>query len=240
MADPVTGATVQVVLEKLLSPAIEEVKSLRNYKKDLRMLAQNVSLIQFFLHDAERRQVEDQAVEKWLKRLERVAEDAENLFDEFRYESLKAEVMQIRSNPMKKVGNFFYDIAFKSKMSRKISNINEELRAINQLANTLSLQPLRGPSQQILQIQETDSVVVASDLVGREKDVAKIKDKMLNMREDIVLCTFSIVGMGGLGKTTLAKRIFNDEHIKQHFEKRVWLCLPEMLVYWGKFVFIYT
>ncbi|XP_009778701.2 putative disease resistance protein RGA4 [Nicotiana tabacum] len=229
MADPVIGATVQVVLEKLLSPAIEEVKSLRNYKKDLRMLTQNVSMIQFFIHDAERRQVEDQAVDKWLKRLERVAEDAENLFDEMRYESLKAEVTKIRSNPRKKFGNFFSDIAFKSKMSRKINNINEELRAINQLANTLSLQPLSGPSQQILPIRETDSIIVASDVVGREKDVAEIKDKMLNMREDIVLCTFSIVGMGGLGKTTLAKRIFNDEHIKQHFEKRVWLCLPEML-----------
>ncbi|XP_027767949.1 putative disease resistance protein RGA4 [Solanum pennellii] len=34
--------------------------------------------------------------------------------------------------------------------------------------------------------------------------------------------------MGGLGKTTVAKRIFNDEHIKTHFEKRVWLSLPEM------------
>lgn len=26
----------------------------------------------------------------------------------------------------------------------------------------------------------------------------------------------------------IAKRIFNDEHIKKHFEKRVFLCLPEM------------
>ncbi|KAK4724502.1 hypothetical protein R3W88_027281 [Solanum pinnatisectum] len=48
------------------------------------------------------------------------------------------------------------------------------------------------------------------------------------MRDDIVLCTIPIVGMGGLGKTTVAKRIFSDEQIKKHFEKRVWLCLPEM------------
>ncbi|KAH0720498.1 hypothetical protein KY284_005528 [Solanum tuberosum] len=51
---------------------------------------------------------------------------------------------------------------------------------------------------------------------------------MLNIREDVVLCTIPIAGMGGLGKTTLAKRIFNDEQIEKHFEKRVWLCLPEM------------
>lgn len=44
----------------------------------------------------------------------------------------------------------------------------------------------------------------------------------------MLFCT--IVGMGFLGKTTLDKIIFNDEQIEKHFEKKVWLCLPEMLV----------
>ncbi|XP_070021445.1 putative disease resistance protein RGA1 isoform X1 [Nicotiana sylvestris] len=229
MADPVIGATVQVFLEKLLSLTIEEVKSLRNCKNDLKMLKKTVTMIQAFIHDAEKRQVEDQTVEEWLKRLERVAEDAENVFDEFRYESLKAEVMKIRNKPMKKVCNFVSNTVLQCKMSRKINNINEELSAINKLAKDHGLQPPTGPSRQILPIRETDSVVVASDVVGRDKDVAEIKEKMLNMREDVVLCTIPIVGMGGSGKTTVAKIIFNDEQIKQQFEKRVWLCLPEML-----------
>nr|XP_033517137.1 putative disease resistance protein RGA1 [Nicotiana tomentosiformis] len=229
MADPVIGATVQVLLEKLLSLTSEEVKSLRNCKKDLKMLKKTLTMIQAFIHDAERRQVEDQTVEEWLKMLEKVAEDAENVFDEFRYESLKAEVMKIQNKPMKKVRNFVSNTVLKWKMSRKINNISDELSAINKLAKDLGLQPPRGPSRQILPVRETDSVVVASDVVGRDKDVSEIKEKMLNMREDVVLCTIPIVGMGGSGKTTVAKIIFNDEQIKQHFEKRVWLCLPEML-----------
>ncbi|KAG5581246.1 hypothetical protein H5410_051873 [Solanum commersonii] len=63
MADPVIGATIQVVLEKLLSLTIKELSSSRDWKKDLEMLTKNISLIQAFTHDAERRQVEDQAVE---------------------------------------------------------------------------------------------------------------------------------------------------------------------------------
>ncbi|MCD9561330.1 hypothetical protein HAX54_020387 [Datura stramonium] len=228
MADPVIGATVQVLLEKLLSLAIEEAKSLRNCNKDLEMLTQNVSLIQAFIHDAERRQVEDHAVKKWLNMLERAAENAENVFDEFRYETLKREVTKIRNSPTTKVSGFFSHTAFKRKMSGKIKKINDELRAINQLAKNLNLQSLIVPSRQILPIRETDSVVVASDVVGRDRDVAEIKEKMLNIRDDVVLCTIPIVGMGGLGKTTVAKRIFNDEQIEKHFEKRVWLCLPEM------------
>ncbi|XP_049399641.1 putative disease resistance protein RGA4 [Solanum stenotomum] len=215
MADPVIGATVQVLLEKLLSLTIEKVSSSRDCNKHLRMMTQNVSIIQSFIHEAQRRQVDDDqavekwlmmlervtedaenAVEKWLMMLERVTEDAENVLDEFTYESLK---VQVRNSPMRK------------------------------LAKDLGLQSLIVPSQQIVpMIQETDSLVVASDVVGRDKDVAEIKEKMLNMREEVVLCAIPIVGMGGLGKTTIAKRIFNDEEIEKHFEKRVWLCLPEM------------
>ncbi|KAK4724906.1 hypothetical protein R3W88_027685 [Solanum pinnatisectum] len=212
MADLVIGATVKVVLDKLLSLTIEEAKTLRNCKKKFK----NSDKI-----------FDDQAVEQWLKMLVSSLKIF-GVFDEFRYESLKAQVMNIRTKLMEKVSSFFSHTAFKYKMSRKINNINEELKAINQLANDLGLKPLMVPSQKILSIRETDSLVVASDVVGRDKDVAEIKEKILNMRKDVVLCTIPIVGMGGLGKTTVAKRIFNDQHIKQQFEKRVWLCLPEM------------
>ncbi|WMV52178.1 hypothetical protein MTR67_045563 [Solanum verrucosum] len=166
MADPVIGATVKVGLGKLLSFATEEAKTLRDCKKNLGMLKKY-------------------AVEEWLKMLERIAEDAENVFDKFTYESLQAQVMNNR--------NVFSHTAFKFKMCRKIKKINKELRAINQLANDLGLQPLTVPSQK-LPIRETDSLVVALDVVGRDKDVAEIKEKMLNMRKDAVLCTIPIVG----------------------------------------------
>nr|QZA82918.1 Rpi-chc1.2_543-5 [Solanum chacoense] len=226
MADPVIGATVQVLLEKLISLTIEEVNSSRDFNKDLEMLTQNVSLIQAFIHDVETPQEKQQSVEQWLNRLERVAEDAQNVFDRFIYESLKTKVVR---SPLKKVSGFFSHTAFKRKMSQKINNINKELTAINKVAKDLGLQSLMVPSRKILPIRETDSFVVASDIVGRDLDIAEIKEKILNMREeDIVLSTIPIVGMGGLGKTTVAKRIYNDEHMKQIFEKRIWLCLPEM------------
>ncbi|XP_057812418.1 putative late blight resistance protein homolog R1A-10 isoform X2 [Salvia miltiorrhiza] len=61
---------------------------------------------------------------------------------------------------------------------------------------------------------------IKSKMVGLSDHFEKAKDHLL---EENNKKPYSIMGMAGVGKTTLAKRIFEDPSIQRHFEFRAWV-----------------
>ncbi|KAL8267898.1 hypothetical protein R6Q59_001696 [Mikania micrantha] len=62
-------------------------------------------------------------------------------------------------------------------------------------------------------------------IVGIDDDAKLIKDKLMEDRKK--LDVVSVVGMGGIGKTTLATKVFNDSYVKYHFHVRVWVTVSQ-------------
>ncbi|KAM0013550.1 putative P-loop containing nucleoside triphosphate hydrolase, leucine-rich repeat domain superfamily [Helianthus debilis subsp. tardiflorus] len=61
--------------------------------------------------------------------------------------------------------------------------------------------------------------------VGIDGDAELIRDKLVEDQRK--LDVVSIVGMGGIGKTTLATKVFNDGYVKHHFHVRVWVTVSQ-------------
>ncbi|XP_031121953.1 putative late blight resistance protein homolog R1A-3 [Ipomoea triloba] len=105
--------------------------------------------------------------------------------------------------------------------AREIESFKERAKKIRQdYAHPLEL--LQGGSQNNHQPAVLQALVVEEDdVVGFDGEVKIIKDRLIEESKDTTF--ISIVGMSGLGKTTLIKKVFFDSEIEYEFFPRLWV-----------------
>ncbi|KAK4394664.1 putative late blight resistance proteinR1A-10 [Sesamum angolense] len=62
-------------------------------------------------------------------------------------------------------------------------------------------------------------------MVGFDEHLERIVDELTRGEPDLQI--LPIVGMGGIGKTTLAQNIFENTYIQHHFDKRIWVTVSQ-------------
>ncbi|XP_065631977.1 putative disease resistance protein RGA4 isoform X1 [Quercus suber] len=159
----------------------------------------------------------------WLRRLKDAVYVADNLLEEFSNEVSRRDQMTQNKEAKKVCISFpkLNQLAFDLKMGHNIKAIRKRLVAI---ANDKNRPFLLEASPRETQVEDwerrTRSFVRSEEVIGRENDKKAIIGILLDPNVEVL----PIVGSGGLGKTTLAKLVFNDEEIRNHFEIRLWVC----------------
>ncbi|KAL0318458.1 UNVERIFIED_CONTAM: Disease resistance RPP8-like protein 3 [Sesamum angustifolium] len=65
----------------------------------------------------------------------------------------------------------------------------------------------------------------SSTMVGFDERLEIVMDELTGHKCDLQI--LPIVGMGGIGKTILARNVFDNPYIVHHFDKRVWLTISQ-------------
>ncbi|GLT80537.1 hypothetical protein SLA2020_519720 [Shorea laevis] len=218
-------AIVSRVLEKLSSVLEEEVSRITNVHGEVEKLASNFRAVKAVLEDAERQQMgkEKASVRDWLYKLKEVSYDIENVLDEWSTKIFKSKLEK------KKICSFIPSLSFcfnrgklLHKTAHKILELNGRLDVIANEREKYGLKELS--VEKPIRREQTTSLVNLAEVCGRVMDKERIVDILLNEgRIDVI----SIVGVGGIGKTTLAQVAFNNEKVESHFEKRIWVCVSD-------------
>lgn len=228
----VVSSILELLVEKLASSAVEEIQLLWSFKDDIEKLRNTLKMIQEVLTDAEQKQTKDAVVRCWLSSLKDFCYDVEDVVDEFETRATRALWRQATSTgQLRMVRHLFSwlsNFIFRVKMVCKMKELGKRLDKINEEKNRFNLS--RDPyDKTIVSRKETHSFILFSNVIGRKKEKERIIDLLIGSDDggDERIAVVPVLGMGGTGKTTLAKLVFNDEKVNEHFKNnKVWLFMP--------------
>ncbi|KAJ0434942.1 putative P-loop containing nucleoside triphosphate hydrolase [Helianthus annuus] len=101
-------------------------------------------------------------------------------------------------------------------LNKKIDSSPRPTRTVNQSAPA----PISFSGNSLRSKKFLDEIFVALD-----QDAELIINRLVEYRKKVDVV--SIVGMGGIGKTTLATKVFNDAYVKYHFDVIAWVTVSQ-------------
>nr|XP_043627937.1 putative disease resistance protein At3g14460 [Erigeron canadensis] len=224
------GAFVTVLFEKLASADLVRFARSTGIDSELNKWNNKLFQIEAVLVDAGHKHLTHISVQLWLNKLQHVAYDIDDILDDLTTEAAQRQMNGAGTNTSKVfniIPTKFHAFKYGRKMGSKLDEITSKLHALVEEKNLLGLIDNIVQRSDKKRSEETSLVDVTS-VVGRERDQEILLGKLLgNESCSLNFSVVSIVGLGGIGKTTLAQVLYNNKKVKDHFQLKSWVCVSD-------------
>nr|XP_051211993.1 putative disease resistance protein RGA3 [Lolium perenne] len=225
------SAIVPTLLKKACDSILTELAFMRGIDGRRKRLCGLLSAINDVISDAEEQAPKKPSVKGWITRLKSAALDADNVIDELHYEVLHREALRRGHDVNTGVRAFFslnYNpLLFKYKVGKKLQEVVERIDDLVNQMNQFGFS--RDRPAPVVDSRQTHSYVNEDEVIGRKGDGEEIV-RMLLSSESEKFSVVAVVGIGGMGKTTLAQLVFNDLRVRAQFEVCVWVCVSDPFI----------
>jgi len=237
-AEMIKGALVssfvQITIDNLASRFVDIFRGNKSNKKMLSNLKVKLLAVDVVADDAEQKQFTDRRVREWLLQAKDAVFDAEDLLEEIDHALCKTQVEAQSHSTATKVWNSLkspFVSSFKNEIESRMEKLIENLEYLETRSHVLGLKRSDDVGEGSRSGSKLRSTYLPNDSViyGRDEDKEFVFN-WLTSHTPNNLSILSIVGMGGVGKTTLAQHVFNDPRLdtgEDKFDFKAWVCVSD-------------